>query len=136
MSASEWGNGLRYNFVLYLFDSFCYYHICILPRGTRTEVFLKTLFLKLSLSSQENRFIIKGTPAQCFPKPLNIFARCFIVDIRLGYKYTSVLPPNFKTNQQRLSSVKVSDKNYYTVLYHHRTLIIQRDKVKKQSNTS
>ena len=71
-------------------------------------MFLKKVFLKISQNSQENtctgvsflsaasNFINEVTPAQCFPKPLTIFAKSSIVDVRLGYKYTSVLPPDLK----------------------------------------
>ena len=92
------------------------------------EVFLKKVFLKISQNSQENtctrlsflsaagNFINEETPAQCFPKPLTIFAKSSIEDFRLGYKYASVLPPDLKTELQRLSSAKVSDKNCCRVI--------------------
>ena len=92
-----------------MFVLFWYYYICILSRSCRTEVFLEKVFLKISQNSQENTctgvsflsaasnfFINEETPPQCFPKPLTIFAKSFIVDFRLGYKYASVLPPDLK----------------------------------------
>ena len=66
------------------------------------------LFLKISQNSQKitcarvsfsrvaSNFIKEETPAQCFPKPLTIFAKCSIVDVRLGFKHASVLPPDLK----------------------------------------
>ena len=70
-----------------------YYSVLIVP-----------LFLKISQNSQENictvvsflsaasNFINEGTPGQCFPKLLTIFAKSSIVDDRLGFKHASVLP--------------------------------------------
>ena len=40
-----------------------------------------------------------------------------------------------RTNPQRLSSVKVSDKTYYRVIIPNR-FIIRRDKTEQQSNSS
>ena len=88
------------------------------------EVFLKKMFLKTLQNSQKNactgvsflsatsNFISEETPAQCFPKPLTIFAKSSIVDVRLGYKYAS----RSKTKLQRLSFIKVSDENCYRVI--------------------
>ena len=68
----------------------------------------KKLFLKISQNSQENactafsflsaasNFINEETPAQCFPKPLTISAKSSILDVRVGYKYASVLPPDLQ----------------------------------------
>ena len=98
----------KYNYVLYLFVSFWYYYICILSRGSRTEVFLKKSFLKISQNSQENtctgisvlsatgNFINEETPAHRFPRPLTIFAKTSIVDIPLGYTYATALPSDLK----------------------------------------
>ena len=116
----KWG----YNYALHLFVSFWYYYICILSRSSRTEVFLKKVFLKISQEntctgvsflSVASNFINEETPAQCFPKPLIIFAKSSIVDVRLGFKYVC-LTSRSKTDLQRLSSVKVSDKNCYRVI--------------------
>ena len=46
--------------------------------------------------SAASNFINKETPAQCFSKPLTIFAKSSIADFRLGYKYVSLLPPDVK----------------------------------------
>ena len=66
------------------------------------------MFVKISQNSQENagtgvsfisaasNFIGEETPAQCFPKPSTIFAKNSFVDLQLGYKYTSALPPDLK----------------------------------------
>ena len=100
-------NGVRYNYVLYLFVSFWYYYTFILSRSSRTEVFLKKVFLKIVQNSLENTcigiFFFNATsnfneeaPAQCIPKSLTICTKSFIVDVRLGYKYASVLPPDLK----------------------------------------
>ena len=83
----NWMKWSKYNHVLYLFISFCYYYICILSRSSRGEVFLKTVFLKISQNWQENtctgvsflsatsNFVNEETPAHCFPKPLTILAK-------------------------------------------------------------
>ena len=88
----NWMKWNKYNHVLYLFVSFCYYYICILSRSSRAEVFLKTVFLKISQNSQENtctgvsflsaasNFVNEETPAQRFPKPLTILAKSPIVN--------------------------------------------------------
>ena len=47
-------NGVRYNYVLYLFVSFWYYYTFILSRSSRTEIFLKKVFLKIVQNSLEN----------------------------------------------------------------------------------
>ena len=39
--------GVRYSYIICLFVSFWCYYNCILSRGSRTEVFLKKLFLKI-----------------------------------------------------------------------------------------
>ena len=69
---------------------------------------LEKVFLKILQYSQENtctrisflwatsNFINEEIPAQCFTKQLTAFTKCSIVDVRLGYKYTSELPPNLK----------------------------------------
>ena len=44
-------NGVRYNYIFYLFVSFWYCYICILSRSSRTEVFFKKMFLKISQNS-------------------------------------------------------------------------------------
>ena len=71
-------------------------------------MFLKKVFLKISQNSQDKtctgvsflsatyNFINGETPAQSFPKSLAVFAESSIVDVRLGYKYTSVLPSDLK----------------------------------------
>ena len=91
--------------VLYLFVSFWCCYIFILSISNRTEVFL---LLKFSQNSQENtcawvsflcaasNFVNEETPTKCFPKPLTIFAKNSFVGVRLGYKYTSVLPHDLK----------------------------------------
>ena len=88
----------------------------------------------LFLSAASN-FINEETPAQRFPKPLTIFAKSSIVYFRLGYKYTSVLPPDLKPSYNdfllRKSVIKIA-----AVLYYHHRFIIQRDKTEQQSNTS
>ena len=113
--------------VLYLLVSFWYCHICILSKRSLTEVFLKKVFLKIQRNSQEstctkvsflsaaNNFIDEETPAQCFPKSLTIFAKIPIVDIRVDYKYDCITSRS-KTDLQRLSSVRISDKNCYRVI--------------------
>ena len=66
------------------------------------EVFLKKVFLKMSQNSQENTCIgvsflsAASNSGIVFPEPLIIFAKSLIIDVRLGYKYTSVLPPDLK----------------------------------------
>ena len=129
-----WWNGLRSNYVSYLFVSFWYYYICILSRSSRTEVFLKKI-LKISqenictgdsFSIAASNFINEEIPAQCFPKSLTIFAKRSIVDVRLGYKYASVLPPDLKPSNEDFllwkhgtyysSMLKISDKNCYRVI--------------------
>ena len=52
-SLTRW-NGVAYNCVSYLFVSFWYYHVYILSKSNRTEVFYKKVFLKISQNSQEN----------------------------------------------------------------------------------
>ena len=71
-------------------------------------MFFKKVFLKISQNSNKNtctgvsflsaasNFINEGTPAQCYPKPLTIFAKSSIVDVRVGYKYAFVLPLDLK----------------------------------------
>ena len=93
----KWGKN---NYVLYLFVSFWYYYICIQSRSIHMEVFLKKLHFKILQNSQENtcagvsflsaasNFINEET----WPKSLTLFAKNSIVDIRLDYKYVSVLP--------------------------------------------
>ena len=118
----------KYNSVLYLFASFSHYYICILSRSSRL-VFFKKVFLKISQNSQENTCIAvsflraasnfnnEETPVQCFPKPLTIFTKSFIVDVWLGYTYASVLPSDLKLIYKdllRRSLIKIS-----TVYYHH-----------------
>ena len=51
---------------------------------------------RVSFLSAASTFSNEETPAQCFPKPLTIFAKSCIVDFRLGYKYASVLPLDLK----------------------------------------
>ena len=75
-------------------------------------MFLKKVFYKISQNLQENtctrasfiiaasKFINEETPAQSFPMPLTIFEKISIVDVRLGYKYTSVLPPDLKLSYE------------------------------------
>ena len=65
------------------------------PEVVERRCSLKTC-TRVSFLSAASNFINEETPAQCFPKPLTIFAKSFIVDFRLGYKYVSVLPPNLK----------------------------------------
>ena len=69
----------------------------------------KTVLLKISQNLQENvctgvsflsaasNFINEEILAQCFPKLLTIFAKSSIIDVQLGYKYASVLPPDLKS---------------------------------------
>ena len=40
--------------------------------------------------SAAGNFINEETPTQCFPKPLAICAKSFIVDFRLGCKYLPI----------------------------------------------
>ena len=118
----------KYNSVLSLFTSFLHYYICILSRSSRL-VFFKKVFLKISQNSQENtctavsflraasNFNNEETPVQCFPKPLTIFTKSFIVDVWLGYTYASVLPCDLKLINKdlllRRSLIKIA-----TVYYH------------------
>ena len=92
------------------------------------------MYQGLFLSAASN-FINEETPAQCFPKPLTIFAKSSIVDFRLGYKYASVLPPDLKPGYKDFllwkSVIKIA-----AVLYYHHRFIIHRDKIEQQSNTS
>ena len=95
-SLTGW-NGVRYNCFKCFFISFWYCYICILFRSSRTEVFAKfTRKHQAPLLSAVSNFINEETLARCFPKPLTIFAKNSIVDVRLGYKYASVLPPDLK----------------------------------------
>ena len=103
-------------------------------------MFLKKVFLNISQNSQENtctemsfltafsNFINEEAPAKCFPKPLTIFAKGSIVDVRLGYKYGPVLPPDLKPLYRdflpRKSVIKIA-----TVVYYHHKFIIQRYKI-------
>ena len=64
---------------------------CSLKRNSQENTCTRVSFL-----SAAGSFISEETPAQCFPKPLTIFAKSYIVDFRLGYKYASVLPPDLK----------------------------------------
>ena len=104
------------------------------PEVVERRCSLKTCPLVSFLSAASN-FINEETPAQCFPKPLTIFAKSFIVDFRLGYKYASVLPldlkPSCKGFLLRKSVIKIA-----TVLYYHHRFTIHRDKIEQQSNTS
>ena len=105
------------------------------------------LFLNISQNSQENtctrvsflraasKFIHEETPAQCFPMPLTIFAKSSIVDVRLGFKHASVLPPDLKPIYKDFLLRKSVIKNATMLCYHYR-FIIQRDKIEQQSNTS
>ena len=98
-------------------------------------------FNRVSFLIAASNFINEETLAQCFPKPLTIFTKKFIINVPLGYQYASVLSPGLKPSYSDFllwkrgtyysSMVKVSDKN----CYHHR-FIIQRDQIEKQSNTS
>ena len=97
-------------------------------------------FLKISQNSQKSictgvpflacgsNFINEETPAQCFPKPLTIFAKSYIVDVRLGYKYDSVLHLELKPSCKGFllwkSVIKIA-----TFLYYHYRFIIQRDTI-------
>ena len=54
----------------------------------------------VSFLSAASSFINEETPAQCFPKPLTIFAKSSIVYVRLGYKCASVLPPDLKPSHK------------------------------------
>ena len=67
------------------------------------EVFLKSLFFKISQNYQKNtctgipflsstsNFINEEILAQCFQKLYTLFWKSYIVDVWLGYKYSSVL---------------------------------------------
>ena len=86
--------------ISYLFASFWYHDICILSRSSRTDVFLDKVFLKISQNPQENTCNgVSFLSTACNfinEKSLAIFAKSSIVDFRLGYKDTSVLPPDLK----------------------------------------
>ena len=61
-------NVVRKKYVLCLFVSFWYYYICILSRGSRTDVFFKKLLLKVSQNSQESTCALKQRLRhRCFP---------------------------------------------------------------------
>ena len=128
-------NEVRYNYVLYLFVSFWYYYICILSKSSRTEVFLKTVFLKMSQNSQENtctgvsfltaasNFINEETPAQCFSKPLTIFAKSpiansdWVLNIPLYYLLAKVHRMWAKGSTKSFScKTQWWLKNYYRVI--------------------
>ena len=106
-------------------------------------MFFKKMLLKISQNSQEKTCIVisflsatinlinEETPAQCFPKPLTVHS---IVDVRLGYKYVFVLPPDLKPIFKDFFLWKSVIKTA-TVSYYHHWFIIQRDKTKHQSNT-
>ena len=134
-----WRNGVRSNYVSYLFVSFWYYYISILSRSSRTEMFLRKVSLKISQNAQENactgvsflitvnNFINEETPEQCFQKPFTIFTKRFVVDVRLGYKYASLLPPALKPSYEDFLLWKyetyyssmvniISEKNCYHVI--------------------
>ena len=132
-SLMKWG---KINYVSYLFVSFWYYYICILSRSSRTEVFLKKVFLKISQNSQENtctgvfflcatsNFINEESPAQCFPKPLTIFAKSPIVDsdwvlnTPLYYLLAKVHKMSKKRSMKSFFSLKLSDNTkIVTLLY-------------------
>ena len=95
---------LCFIFIRFIFVLLYLYFI----RSNRTEVFLKKVFLKISQNSQENtctgvsflsaasNFINEETIAQCFPKPMTIFAKSSIIDVWLGCKCASVLPTDLK----------------------------------------
>ena len=131
-------SGVRSNYVSHLFISFWHHYICILSRSSRTEVFLKNVFLNILQNPQENtctgvsflitasNFINEVTLAQCFPKPLTIFTKRFIINVWLGYQYASVLPPDLKPSYRDFllwkhgtyysSMVKFIDKNCNCVI--------------------
>ena len=108
---------------------------------------LKDVFLKIYQNPQENtstgvsflnalsNFINEETPAQCFLELLTIFAKISIVDVRLGFEYASVLPPDLKPIYKDIllykSVIKIA-----TVLYYHHRFIIRRVKIEQQSNTN
>ena len=97
-------------------------------QSSHTEAFLKKAFLEIFPSLQENtctgvyvlgavsKFINEETPAQCSPKPLTVFTKSFIVDVRLGYKYASVLPldpkPTYKDFLLWKSEIKIATALY------------------------
>ena len=87
----------------------------------------------LFLSAFSSNCIIEEIPAQFFSKPLTIFAKSSIVDVQLGYKYASVLPPGIKPIYKDFLLWK-SEIKIATVLYYR--FIIQSDKIERQSNTS
>ena len=103
------------------------------------------LFLKISQNSQKStctgvpflasssNFINEETPAQCFPKPLTVFAKSYIVYVRLGYKYDSVLHLELKPSCKDFLLWKSVIKILNVLYYHHR-FIIQRNKNEQQSN--
>ena len=104
---------MRYNYVLYLFPLFCYHCICSRSRRSRTKVFLKKVFLKISLNSQENTrtevsllsaarsFINKEALLPIFDKSSTELSICYCITSRS------------KTDLEILSFVKVSAKNCF-----------------------
>ena len=112
---------IGHDYALYLFVSFWYYYICILSRESRTEVFLKKVFLKKSQNSQENT--CTGIPflsaSTVFSKAVDYFCKSSIIDVWLCYKYASVLPPDLKPIYKDFLLWKLLIKTA-TVLYYHK----------------
>ena len=67
------------------------------------------------------------------PKATFLMKRLRHSDVRLGYRYASVLPPGLKSIFKDFflwkSVIKIA-----TVLYYHHRLIIQRDKIEQQQH--
>ena len=105
------------------------------PEAVERRCSQENTYTGVSFLSAASNFINEETPAQCVSKSLTIFAKSSIVDVRLCYKYASVLPPNlnpiYKDFVLRNSVIKIA-----TVLYYHHRFIIRRDKIEQQSNTS
>ena len=78
------------------------FHFGIIVFVFYMEVFLKKVFLKISQNSQEtictgvsflsdtSNFNNEDTPTQYFPKPLTVFAKTSIADVRLCHRCGSV----------------------------------------------
>ena len=104
------------------------------------------MFLKITQNSLENTctgvsflsaacsFINEETQA-VFSKVVGYFRKKLRHRCWLGYKYTSVLPPDLKPSYKNFPLYKSVIK-IATVLYYHHIFVMQRDKIEQQSNTS
>ena len=101
------------------------------------------MFLKIPQNSLENTctgvsflsaacsFINEETQAVFFQSRWLFSQKNSVIDVRLGYKYTSVLPPDLKPSYKDFPLYKSVIK-IATVLYYHHIFVMQRDKIEQQ----